>query len=140
MAASFREILDAFEFVSFEGGVGEHQAVLCRETGKIYLRSDFADMDDETPDDIDDAEKYLEIPNRRQLDLGKPLIMDFVREFLPNDFDEVRHIFSKRGAYQKFRALLSRRHAVDRWYDYESKATERALREWCELKSITITD
>jgi hypothetical protein len=98
MPASFREILDAFEFVSFEGGIGEHQAVLGRETGKIYLRSDFADMDelnDEIPDDLDDEEKYIAIPNKRQLDLGKPLVMDFARELLPNDLDEVRYIFSK---------------------------------------------
>jgi hypothetical protein len=34
------------------------------------------------------------------LDLGKPLVLDFAREFLPDDYDEVRHIFSRRGAYR----------------------------------------
>jgi hypothetical protein len=48
-------------------------------------------------------------------------------------------MFSKRGAYQKFRALLTQRNALDRWYDFESKATEQALREWCELNSIEVT-
>jgi hypothetical protein len=47
-------------------------------------------------------------------------------------------MFSKRGAYQKFRALLIRRNALDRWHDFESKATERALREWCEFNSIEV--
>jgi hypothetical protein len=37
-----------------------------------------------------------------------------------------------RGAYSKFKALLTRRRALDRWYDFEWKATERGLREWCE--------
>jgi hypothetical protein len=36
--------------------------------------------------------------------------------------------------------LLARRSALDRWYDYESKATERALRDWCELNAIAIGD
>ncbi len=68
------------------------------------------------------------------------LVLDFAREFLPKDFDEVRYIFSKRGAYPKFRALLARRKAVDRWHEFESKATERALRDWCELNSIAVVD
>jgi hypothetical protein len=141
MPVSFQEILDAFEFVG-SGGVGEHEAVLCRRTGKIYWRSELSDLDelnDELPDDVEDDENYITIPDRRELDLGKPLVLDFAREFLPNDFDEVRYIFSKKGAYQKFRALLIRRAALDRWRDFEAKATERALREWCELCSIEVT-
>ena len=72
------------------------------------------------------------------MSLGKPLALDFAREFLPSDFDEVRYFFSKRGAYKKFRALLIRRNVLDSWYDFESKATEQALREWCELNSIEV--
>jgi hypothetical protein len=143
MTTSFREILDALEFVSIDSGLGEHQAVLCRQTGKIYFRSEFADLDelnDEMPDDIDDDEKYIAIPDRKELDLGKPLALDFARECLPDDFDEVRYMFSKRGAYRKFRALLIRRNVLDRWYDFELKATERALRDWCEFNSIAVTD
>src|SRR4051794_12816856 len=140
MPASFREMLDAFEFVSFDGGFGEHEAVLCRETGKIYFRSETAELN-EMPDDVEyDREKYIAIPNKQDLDLGTPLVFDFAREILPDDLDEVRYMFGKRGAYRKFRALLARRNAVDRWHDFESKATERALREWCELRSIALTD
>jgi hypothetical protein len=143
MTTSFREILDALEFVSIDSGLGEHQAVLCRQTGKIYFRSEFADLDElngEMPDDIDDDEKYIAIPDRKELDLGKPLALDFARECLPDDFDEVRYMFSKRGAYRKFRSLLIRRNVLDRWYDFELKATERALRDWCEFNSIAVTD
>jgi hypothetical protein len=145
MPVSFQEILDAFEFVGFSG-VGEHQAILDRRSGKIYWHSEFSDLDelnelnDEMPDDVEDDEKYVAIPDKRELGLGKPLALDFAREFLPNDFDEVRYIFSKRGAYPKFRALLIRRSALDRWYDFESKATEQALREWCNLNSIEVAD
>jgi hypothetical protein len=41
------------------------------------------------------------------------------------------------SAWAAYRALLARRNAVD-WYEFESKATERALRNWCELNSITV--
>ena len=100
--------------------------------------SDLEEFEDELPDDVEEHEKYVAIPDTRELGLGKPLALNFAREFLPNDFDEVRYMFSKRGAYQKFRALLTRRNVLDLWYNFESKATEQALREWCELNSIEV--
>src|SRR5882724_7655288 len=107
MPASFQEILFSFEFVGSGGGL--HEAFLCRQTGKTYWRSEFSDLDeleDELPDDIEDDEKYIAIPDKQELGLGKPLALDFAREFLSDDFDEVRYMFSRRGAYKKFRALL----------------------------------
>jgi len=143
MPVNFKEILNAFDFVSMGGGIGEHQAFLCKQSGKIYWHSELGDLDepdDELPDDIEDDEKYLAIPDKRELDLGKPLVLDFARRVLPRDFDEIRRIFGKRGAYASFKHLLAQRSALDQWYDFEQKATERALREWCELNSIGLTD
>ena len=139
MPTSLSDIELSFEFVS-SSGVGMNEAFLCRRTGKIYWRSDSSDdlNEEEMPDDVEDEEKYIAIPGKRDLDLGKPLVLDFAREFLPNDFDEVRYMFSKRGAYKNFRALVTRRNLLDRWYEFESKATERALREWCELNAIEV--
>src|SRR5437660_9536357 len=94
MPVSFSDVQLAFEFVS-SGGMGENEAYLDRQSGKIYWHSEFGDNDEELPDDIDD-EKYISIPDKRELDLGKPLVLDFAREFLPDDYDEVRHIFSRR--------------------------------------------
>jgi hypothetical protein len=68
---------------------------------KIYSPSEFSDLEernDEMPDDVEDDEKYIAIPNKRELGLGKPLALDFARECLPSDFDEVRYRFGKRGA------------------------------------------
>lgn len=141
MPVSFQEILDAFEFVGIGAG-GLHRAILCRRTGKIYQHAEFSDLqefNDELPDDVEDEKKYIDIPDKRELGLGKPLALDFAREFLPDDFDEVRYMFSKRGGFRKFRVLVTRRNARDRWFDFEAKATERALREWCELNSIELT-
>jgi hypothetical protein len=68
---------------------------LCPRTQgiRLYWHSEFGDNDEELPNDIDD-EKYISIPDKTELDLGKPLVFDFAREFLPVDYDEVRHIFS----------------------------------------------
>src|SRR4051812_18971957 len=93
MPVSFSDLQLAFEFVS-SGGMGENEAYLDRRSGKIYWHSEFGENDEELPDDIDD-EKYISIPDKRELDLGTPLVLDFAREFLSDDYDEVRHIFSR---------------------------------------------
>jgi hypothetical protein len=139
MPISFADLLIAFEFVS-AGGTGENQAFLDRRSGKIYWHSETTgDLEEELPDDIDD-EKYIAIPNRRELDLGTPLVFDFVRQFLPDDYDEIRQIFSRRGAYGRFKDLLARRRALDRWYDFSNKAEEAALRRWCADNAIELGD
>src|SRR5665213_2142304 len=141
MPVSIADITEAFDFANTGGNLGEFFAFVCMRTGKIYYQtdlSDFAEMYDELPDDIDDEDKYVALPDKRELGLGKPLVLDFAREFLQDDFDDVRYFFSKRGAYPKFKALLARRGAIERWYAFETKATEQALRDWCALHEIEI--
>ncbi|MBB4372830.1 hypothetical protein GGD63_005642 [Bradyrhizobium sp. cir1] len=143
MPVKFDDVCTAFEFANTNGGVSEFRAFVCRQTGKIYYQTgdlDSEDSEDELPDDIEDGTKYIPLPDKRDLDLGKPLVLAFAREFLPDDYDDVRYFFSKRGAYPKFRALLARRGAIDRWHAYENEATECALREWCALHEIDIVD
>jgi len=139
MRVSLKDIRDAFEFVTAASG-GEHQAFLCKQSGKLYCHSELCDDLDILPDDIDDSEKFLPIPDKRELDLGKPLALDFARQFLPGDFDDVRQIFSRRGAYARFKNLLDRRGMLDQWYAFEAEAEESALKMWCELNSIEVSD
>jgi hypothetical protein len=138
MAVRFSDLQLAFEFVS-SGRMGENEAYLDRQSGKIYWHSEFGENDEELPDDIDN-EKYIAIPDRRELDLGKPLVLEFAREFLPDDYDELRHIFNRRGAYRRYKDLLVRRGALERWYDLSNKAEEAALREWCAENGIELSE
>ena len=134
MPVSFSDLQLAFEFVN-SGGMGENEAYLDRQSGKIYWHSEFGDNDEKLPNDIDD-EKYILIPDRKELHLGKALVFNFAREFLPDDCDEVRQIFNRRGAYRQFKDLLARRGALERWYDFSNEAEEAALREWCAANGI----
>jgi len=140
MPVSFAELELAFDFVS-AGAMGENQGFVDRQSGKFYFHSEITEVegDEKLPADIDD-EKYVEIPHRNELDLGKPLVLDFVGQFLPDDYDEVRQIFSRRRAYAPFKALLAQRNALDRWYDFSAKAEKAALREWCEESGIELSD
>lgn len=136
MAIKFTDIMDAFEYVSF-CPIYECQAFLDTETGKIYVHSDLVGGEEELPEDIDD-DRYIAIPHKNELGLGKPLALDFAYEYLPDDVERVNAIFGKRGAYARFKALLEGKNLLDKWYEYEASAQERALRAWCEECGIEV--
>jgi len=69
MRVSLKDLREAFEFVCADGGE-EHQAFLCLQSGKLYYHSELCDDLDSLPDDVDDSEKFLPIPHKRELDPG----------------------------------------------------------------------
>jgi hypothetical protein len=138
LPVTWGELRNAFDFASF-GEPGESSAFLNRESGEFIFHSEsYLEPDGELPDDIDEDDNYVRLPHKRELNLGSRLALKFVIEFLPNDFDKVRAIFNRRGAYARFKDLLERRNALDKWYDYENKATEEALRAWCAENGVEI--
>jgi hypothetical protein len=136
MPIAWDDILLAFEFVS--AGDSDNSAYLCRETGAMFWRSEIGDNFEVLPDDIDDGAKYLALPDPRDLDLGKPLVMRFADEELADRYDEVAQIFSRRGAYRRCRDLLTREGVLDKWYAFEAAAKEKALREWCAENGVEV--
>jgi hypothetical protein len=137
MRISFAELQEAYLFA----GSGEAEAFLCKSRGKIYYRSSFDDDDEkELPDDIDESDDYLRIPDKRELDLGTRLVFDFAAKCMADDYDEIRRIFSRKGAYGRFKDFLAAKGALQRWYDFSNAAEEAALRAWCEENSIELAD
>lgn len=139
MPVSLKELFDAYLFANFDGGWGGNEAILCLSSGKIYLHSELAEMN-ELPDDIEDEEKYVRLPHKTDLGLGKPLALEFTREFLPGDLGKVGDIFRRKGAYARFKDLLAERGVLQKWYDYESEAETQALRDWCRACEIDLID
>jgi hypothetical protein len=136
MAIEFQDILEAFELVSF-GSMYEHQAFLDKSTGKIYYHSEYGDEMEELPEDIDD-ERFIEIPHKNELDLGKKLVLEFVHLYLPDEVGRIQAMFDRKGAYSRYKALLEQKDLLEKWYEFESKEQEKALREWCGANAIEI--
>ena len=136
MVTKYKDISEAFDFVSF-APMYVHQAFLNKETGQIFWHSELADDLEELPEDIDD-EKYIEIPHKNELGLGKNLAIAFAYEYLSSEADEVESIFRRKGAYSRFKDLLGRKGVLDQWYVFESQAQEKALREWCKENGIQV--
>ena len=132
----YSDIEDAFLFVS-NSPPEENYAYVNKETGEAYYVSSLGDSD-ELPDVLEENEKYISVPHKNDLNLGRSLVFDFISANLPGEFERVRGIFNRKGAYARFKDLLEFKGQLDAWYAFERKATEEALREWCEENNVTL--
>ena len=116
----------------------EAQAFISRTTGRIYSRNSDGPIDDDFPDDIDDATEYLAFPMKGELNLGRNLAVAFIDEFAPQVAHEVREVFHRKGAYGRFKSLLQRHRLLDQWHEYERQATASALCRWAEENGFQV--
>ena len=135
----FRDLLDAYEFVS-SAAQYESNAFVNLDTGAVFCTSNAIELDDEPPEDLETSDRYLAIPHKNDLDLGRRLVMIFADDELPNEVRKVAEIFSRKGAYGRFKDLLKYQGKLECWYDYEAKETVAALRAWCEENGINLKD
>ena len=136
---SLTALQGALEWVSND--LMDNEAYVCRRTGKIFWISSepgVLDEEDEVPDDVDDAEKYVPVPHSHDLDLGNRLAFDFARQFLAGQYDDVSSIFRHQGAYRRFKDLLHRRDSLEDWYAYSEERTIEALKDWCKSEGLGI--
>jgi hypothetical protein len=119
MAISFDNIENAFLFVSSDQKY-MNNAFISKETGQIFYTSQIVDSD-ELPEDIDDPDKYISIPHKTELGLGKAIVIEFTSEYLPEELDRVYSIFRSRGAYSRYKDLLDRKSFLDKWYKFEDE-------------------
>lgn len=138
MMVKFPDLLAAFSFVDSDEHRG-NQAFIDRSTGAIYWKLDEVELEEEIPEGVD-LDDCLEIPNAHDLGLKKPTVLAFADAHMPDDYEEIRDIFSHRGAYRRFRALLIRRGALDRWYAFYDAAEKAALRAWCDEEGLEVTE
>ena len=134
----FSDIEDAFFFVSSDS-YGMHTAVLDKVTGRVYHRSEMADWDEINDEELD-WENCIEIPHKNDLDLGQELVLAFVKMHLPDEYERVRQIFRKRGAYGRFKNFLESRALLQSWYDFENQQVQQALRLWCQENEIELSE
>ncbi len=138
-AVKLADLEDALMFTG-AGDMGGHVAWVCRATGEVLWHSDDIDDFGPLPEDVDDAECYVEVPDPHELGLGKPLALAFARAQLPACYEQVREIFSHRGAYARFKDLLDRHRSLDAWHQWEEEQTRQALRAWCAANDIRLVD
>lgn len=132
----YEELEQAYEYANADGGLGESEVCICRSTGRTIWLGEGSD--DEIPDDLEESDDYISLPTRYELDLGRSVAIDFADQEIPRLADEVRGIFSRRGAYGRFKALLAEEGMLERWYAFEGARTKEALLAWAEENDIPV--
>jgi Uncharacterised protein family (UPF0158) len=136
----YDDLSAAFDFVSY-GAPFEHQAFVSLDTGAIHWVSATAPIDEEDlPDDLDTSDRYIAIPHKNDLDLGRNLALRFADEQLPHQYARIEGFFRHRGAYARFKDLLESEGRLEQWYAFEAESTERALRDWCKANEILLAE
>jgi hypothetical protein len=140
VAVKLDDLSMAFDFVNYAAPM-EHNAYVSLDTGKVYWTSDSNDaFDEDIPDDLETSDRYLAIPHKNDLDLGRGLALRFVAQKLPARYDQVEGFFRRQGAYSRFKDLLQREGGLEAWFTFEADAVESALRQWCAENGIGILE
>jgi hypothetical protein len=136
---NFSELLDAFLWVSGADAFTEQEAYISRRSGHIHWTGtgEFG-IEEDVPEDIGDPDLYVGVPSKKDLNLGRDLVFRFVDEHLADSYELVYEFFRRRGAYARFKNLLEKKGLLEPWHDYESAATEQALRVWCAEEGLQI--
>jgi hypothetical protein len=138
LTIKYDDLSAAFDFVSFAAPF-EHNAFVSLDTGAIYWVTETGAVDDQgLPDDLETSDRYIPIPHKNDLDLGKRLALRFAEERLTHRYANVEACFRYRGAYGRFKELLEEEGSLEEWYAFEAESTERALREWCAANGIEL--
>ncbi len=134
--ATFTDILDGYEFCAL-ADLPDTQAFVSLERGTVHIVSSDLELEEERLEDIETG-TYLALPGKRDLDLGRELVMEFTEKYLPSSAETVRGFFHRRGAYGRFKEFLDRRGQLDAWFEFERSATESRLRQWCADHGIDL--
>lgn len=133
---SYDDLEMALEFSSSGDEFGSC-AYIDQKSGKIYYVSDF--VDEPCLEDIDVNDKYKLVPHKRELGLGKSLVIEFSEKYIPNMVGNIQRIFSSRGAYSAFKEILEDNGLLEKWYEFEKEETQKALVQWCNEVGLEIS-
>jgi len=139
VTVKYDELSLAFEFVS-AGLPMEHNAYISIDTGQIYWISDLNPTEEEVPDDLETSDRYIAIPHKNDLGLGRNLALRFAAQELPERYERAKAFFRSRGAYARFKQLLESEGVLEKWYKFEEESVEKALRDWCAENSIQLIE
>jgi hypothetical protein len=139
IAVKFDDLSLAFDFVG-SAPPSENNACISLDTGQVHWTSALNPLDEEVPPDLETSDRYLLLPHKTELDLGRDLALRFAVSELPHCYDRIVGLFRRKGAYARFKDLLDSEGALERWYKYEAEATEKALRAWCAENDIHLTE
>ena len=95
VAVSRYDIELAFSFVN-SGAPMMHQAYISLDTGQIYWISDLNLDEPELPSDFETSDRYIALPHKNELGLGRNLALSFAEDELPDRYGEAAAMLRRR--------------------------------------------
>ena len=109
------------------------------DTGAVHVRGEGVGLEAAPlPEDIDTSDRYVGVPDARDLDLGHALVFAFAEAEMPDEYERVRQVFRRPGAYRHFGKLVDDRGLRERWHAFRDERTAAALRAWCEDNGLQL--
>jgi hypothetical protein len=134
---SLEELLEALEYVSSVGiGTVDAAAYISRDTGSVYFVGTDMEPEEGAPEDLETSDRYVAVPSKQELDLGKRVALRFAETHVPEAYERIRSIFSRPGAYARFKDLLGAGGHLTAWYEFEHNAQREALSDWCATQGF----
>ena len=109
-----------------------------RKTGELWTCGDGIWGPQEPAEDLNQSPDFVPAPNSHDLRLGVPLAMDFAYARLPDQVEEIRALFHRKGGWRNFRTLIARQNVEQEWFAWQDAATEKALREWAAEEGFEV--
>jgi hypothetical protein len=138
-AVDVSELLEAVEFVSSVVAI-DAAAYVSRDSGDVYFVGTDVEPEDGLPEHLATSDRYVAVPSKQDLHLGRPLALRFAETHLPGHYEIVFSAFARPGAYARFKDLLETHGQSAAWYEFENKAQQDALRDWCAAEGLELTN
>src|ERR1700704_2320771 len=99
----------------------ENNAYIAVDTGVIYWRSEVNPVEKDVPDDLETSDRYITIPPKNDLDLGRSLALRFAAQEIPDRYEQAKDVVRREGAYGRFKQLLEIENVLEKRYKYEAE-------------------
>ena len=126
--------------LEMNSGTEDMSVYVCKATGEIVLDAEAISGEPCPVEAIEWDDRYVCLPDKRELDLGTRLVWRFVERQIPGLEPKVRQIFSRRGAYRRWKDFLAQNELLDTWYAFQEEAQREALLQWCSRCGVRIED
>lgn len=140
---SFKDFYDAYDQAEFGREYGAKAFVNAAEERILVIPSEMvADEEEiEAAETELDSGGWVEFPDQYELHLGQELVFRFASVHLsPVDCQRVRRIFSRRGAYGRWKDLLEEHGLLKNWHEFSETEEINALKNWLEEMGSPFTD
>jgi hypothetical protein len=127
------QLILAVEHVTGGGAIGA-SAFIDGRTGAVLFGG--ADLEVSLPVDVYEDERYVPVPTKKELGLGRGMALTFSEQHAPHLLDSAEHIFATAGAFERFNRLMHEHGLLKDWYAYQEDRLSIAVQEWAEQHGL----